>query len=218
MIPMKDMESVTKKKTSYRIGHPGLVITIRGHEEVFFDFPVMHVDARDDCAIMLILVKEALAKSQPSVAGNIEDDAAIAEYNSLKEARGGSQSIFNSPLPKAVGEHGFDAPPVIFDDPKASILNFQPPKPMKITCLTIGSRGDVQPYIALSKRLMAEGHTLKIATHTEFEPWIRKHGIEFAPVSGDPGELMRICIQNGMFTASFLKEAHGKVRSHYFFI
>ena len=38
------------------------------------------------------------------------------------------------------------------------------------------------------------------------------HGIDFAPVSGDPGELMRICIQDGMFTYSFLKEASGKVR------
>jgi sterol 3beta-glucosyltransferase len=81
---------------------------------------------------------------------------------------------------------------------------------MRITCLTIGSRGDVQPYIALCKGLQAEGHKPKIATHAEFGDWIRKHGIDFAPVEGDPAELMRVCVENGMFTYSFMKEASAK--------
>lgn len=104
-----------------------------------------------------------------------------------------------------------EAPPIIFDDPRASILNFKPTESWRITCLTIGSRGDVQPYIALCKGLLAEGHKPRIATHREFEPWVRKHGIDFAPVEGDPAELMRICVENGMFTYSFLKEATSKV-------
>ncbi|KMU79095.1 UDP-glucose:sterol glucosyltransferase [Coccidioides immitis RMSCC 3703] len=83
---------------------------------------------------------------------------------------------------------------------------------LRITCLTIGSRGDVQPYIALCKGLLAEGHKPRIATHREFEPWVRQHGIDFAPVEGDPAELMRICVENGMFTYSFLKEASLKFR------
>jgi sterol 3beta-glucosyltransferase len=83
---------------------------------------------------------------------------------------------------------------------------------LRITCLTIGSRGDVQPYIALCKGLLKEGHKPKIATHKEFEPWVRKHGIDFEPVAGDPAELMRICVENGMFTYSFLKEASLKFR------
>lgn len=81
--------------------------------------------------------------------------------------------------------------------------------------MTIGSRGDVQPYIALCKGFLKEGHKPKIATHAEFEPWIRKHGIDFAPVEGDPAELMRICVENGMFTPSFLYEANSKV-CHFF--
>jgi sterol 3beta-glucosyltransferase len=106
-----------------------------------------------------------------------------------------------------------EAPPILFDDPRASILNFKPTESLRITCLTIGSRGDVQPYIALCKGLLAEGHKPKIATHAEYKPWIEKHGIEFAQVEGDPAELMRICIENGMFTYSFIKEASLKVRS-----
>ena len=79
--------------------------------------------------------------------------------------------------------------------------------------MTIGSRGDVQPYIALCKGFLAEGHRPKIATHREFRSWIEKHGIEFAPVEGDPAELMRLCVENGVMTFSFLKEAGSKVSS-----
>ena len=43
-----------------------------------------------------------------------------------------------------------DVPSVMFDS-TASILSFKPEEAMRITCLTIGSRGDVQPYIALCK-------------------------------------------------------------------
>lgn len=70
----------------------------------------------------------------------------------------------------------------------------------------------MQPYIALCKGLLAEGHRPKIATHAEFEPWVRQHGLDFAPVDGDPAELMRICVENGMFTYSFMREASQKVR------
>ena len=38
-----------------------------------------------------------------------------------------------------------------------------------------------------------------------------QYGIEFGYVGGDPAELMRICVENGMFTVSFLKEGLQKV-------
>ncbi len=71
----------------------------------------------------------------------------------------------------------------------------------------------MQPYVALCKGLLAEGHRPCIATHAEFEPFVRKHGIDFAPVEGDPAELMRLCVENGMMTISFIKEAGSKVRA-----
>ncbi|MBW0517396.1 hypothetical protein O181_057111 [Austropuccinia psidii MF-1] len=71
------------------------------------------------------------------------------------------------------------------------------PKPMKITCLTIGTRGDVQPYIALCQRLNTLGHTCTIATHKNFEESIRSCGIGFAEVKGDPRELIKHCIKYG---------------------
>lgn len=38
-----------------------------------------------------------------------------------------------------------------------------------------------------------------------------QHGIEFASVGGDPAELMQMCVDNGMFTISFMKEGLQKV-------
>ncbi|KAJ9050825.1 Sterol 3-beta-glucosyltransferase [Entomophthora muscae] len=86
------------------------------------------------------------------------------------------------------------------------------PSPLHITCLTIGTRGDVQPYIALCKGLIKHGHTCRIATHSEYREWIESHGIEFREVAGDPGELIKLCVDNGMFSLSFLREGVTKFR------
>jgi sterol 3beta-glucosyltransferase len=56
---------------------------------------------------------------------------------------------------------------------------------MKISILTIGSRGDVQPYVALGRGLRAAGHEVNLATHVCWEPFVREHGLGFRPVAGD---------------------------------
>ncbi|GMF89622.1 unnamed protein product [Aspergillus oryzae] len=209
ILPLKDIENVEKEK-GFRFGYQGLVIIIRGHEELFFEFNT--ADARDDCAVtvhqslesMRFLVESGLLAEQEKD----EIESAQAEHRMLQEARLDGAGEHDSHA--SVNESSELHP--IFDDPRASIINFKPSESLRITCLTIGSRGDVQPYIALCKGLLAEGHKPKIATHAEFEPWVRQHGIDFAPVDGDPAELMRICVENGMFTYSFLKEASTKFR------
>ena len=215
VLPMKDIENVDKEK-GFRFGYSGLVIVIRAFEELFFEF--RQADLRDDCAVTLLQNLESIRYLYESGLLTQEDKAeaatAKAEHEMLQAARLDGHNEHDLKLPKSVdtlGREG-DAPPILFDDPRASILNFKPTESMRITCLTIGSRGDVQPYIALCKGLLAEGHRPRIATHAEFEPWVRKHGIDFAPVDGDPAELMRICVENGMFTYSFLKEARVKFR------
>jgi sterol 3beta-glucosyltransferase len=59
---------------------------------------------------------------------------------------------------------------------------------MHITLATVGSRGDVQPYIALGVGLKAAGHSVRVATHTHFESTIREYGLDFSPVVGSPRE------------------------------
>lgn len=215
VLPLKDIENVDKEK-GFRFGYSGLVIVIRAVEELFFEFRT--ADIRDDCAVTLLQNLETIKYLQESglltQEDKLEAEAAKAEHRMLQDARADAGDEHDLKFPQSVDTlaQRNDAPSILFDDPRASILNFKPTESMRVTCLTIGSRGDVQPYIALCKGLLAEGHKPRIATHREFEPWVRQHGIDFAPVEGDPAELMRICIEHGMFTYSFLKEASSKFR------
>ena len=215
VLPLKDIETVDKEK-GFRFGYSGLVIVIRGHEELFFEFA--ESEARDDCAVTILKKLGSNKSLQDSGSLTQEDreeaEAAKAENKMLQEARQADHDTHELHFPERVDYGGStqEASPTFFDDPQASILNFKPTESLRITCLTIGSRGDVQPYIALCKRLLEEGHRPKIATHAEFRGWVTKHGIEFATVDGDPAELMRICVENGMFTYSFLREASVKFR------
>lgn len=61
---------------------------------------------------------------------------------------------------------------------------------MRITIITIGSYGDVHPYIALGLRLQATGHTVCLATHASFKPFICNRGLDFFPIAGDPAVLL----------------------------
>ena len=213
IVPLKDIETVNKEK-GFRFGYSGLVVMVRGHEELFFDFK-SH-DIRNDCAVTILRFLDEtkdLLESGILTQQDIEDaEIAESEHKFLLAARKGHHDRAQLPG-SADGLSKLGKASILFDDPRASILDFSPSESLRVTCLTIGSRGDVQPYIALCKGLLKEGHRPRIATHVEFENWIRKHGIDFAPVDGDPAELMRICVENGMFTYSFLKEASSKFRS-----
>ena len=56
---------------------------------------------------------------------------------------------------------------------------------MKIFIATIGTRGDVQPYIALGRALMEVGHDITICTCAHFEPFVREYGLGYAYVNND---------------------------------
>lgn len=62
---------------------------------------------------------------------------------------------------------------------------------MRITILTYGSRGDVQPILPLALRLMEERHEVKLAAPFRFKNFVEEHGIDFAALSGDPEDLSR---------------------------
>ena len=56
---------------------------------------------------------------------------------------------------------------------------------MKILMATIGTRGDVQPYVALGRALMAAGHEVTLCTCAHFDPFVREHGLGYAYVNND---------------------------------
>jgi sterol 3beta-glucosyltransferase len=57
---------------------------------------------------------------------------------------------------------------------------------MRITIFSIGSRGDVQPYVALGRGLQAAGHTVRVATHDEFAAFVQSWGLGLFSLQGNP--------------------------------
>lgn len=56
---------------------------------------------------------------------------------------------------------------------------------MKVTMLTLGSRGDVQPYVALGQGLIKKGHEVTICTGESFRDFVESCGIRFFKASAD---------------------------------
>lgn len=69
-------------------------------------------------------------------------------------------------------------------------------KSLHFVCLTIGSRGDIQPYIALGLELMNLGHRVTIVTHEEYRDWIVGFGLSHRSAGGDPGALMKLSVDH----------------------
>ena len=61
---------------------------------------------------------------------------------------------------------------------------------MQVTIVTVGSRGDLQPYVALGCGLQAAGHSVRVATHRPYEQFVREYGLAFAPLAGNPREIL----------------------------
>lgn len=57
---------------------------------------------------------------------------------------------------------------------------------MKVTVVSVGSRGDVEPYLALALGLRAAGHEVSVATHEQFRSLTEVRGLAFKPLSGNP--------------------------------
>ena len=56
---------------------------------------------------------------------------------------------------------------------------------MRIVIIAPGSRGDVEPYIALGKGLKKAGHDIRFISHVNFAELVNSQGLEFWPVDVD---------------------------------
>lgn len=56
---------------------------------------------------------------------------------------------------------------------------------MRILILTLGTRGDVQPYIALGLGLQAAGYDVTLATEAGFAGFVEERGLHFAPLHSE---------------------------------
>ena len=87
-----------------------------------------------------------------------------------------------------------------------------PPPPMNIVIQIVGSRGDVQPFVALGQVLRNKyGHRVRIATHPNFKDFVTDNGLEFFSIGGDPSELMAFMVKNPGLMPGFDSLKNGDV-------
>ncbi|KAF2272065.1 UDP-Glycosyltransferase/glycogen phosphorylase [Westerdykella ornata] len=73
----------------------------------------------------------------------------------------------------------------------------KPPPPLNVVIQVVGSRGDVQPFIALGKLLKETyKHRVRLATHPVFKDFVTENGLEFFSIGGDPAQLMAFMVKN----------------------
>ena len=56
---------------------------------------------------------------------------------------------------------------------------------MRVAIQTLGTRGDVQPYVALAVQLARRGHDVQIAGPSQLSAIAEEHGIPYAPLPGE---------------------------------
>ena len=56
---------------------------------------------------------------------------------------------------------------------------------MKVAILAVGSRGDVQPFVALGRGLKAAGMEVILATGPDFQQLALDQGLRYAPIRAD---------------------------------
>lgn len=110
------------KEKGFRFGYSGMVVVIRGHEEIFFEFASHGL--RDDCTVTILRALDALQRSndlgEESVGEGREPDDAADEDLLLQRARLGKDVVHDTSVPLAVEKLGesvqFSRSPTNIDD------------------------------------------------------------------------------------------------------
>ncbi|XP_048127453.1 sterol 3-beta-glucosyltransferase UGT80A2 isoform X2 [Rhodamnia argentea] len=95
-----------------------------------------------------------------------------------------------------------DACNEVVDNEPVDAMDLQCIPPLQIVMLIVGTRGDVQPFVAIGKRLQDYGHRVRLATHANFKEFVLTAGLEFFPLGGDPKVLAGYMVKNKGFLPS----------------
>ncbi|KAL3671078.1 hypothetical protein V7S43_004260 [Phytophthora oleae] len=71
------------------------------------------------------------------------------------------------------------------------------PPVLNVCIMIVGTRGDVQPFLAIAQRLQQDGHRVRLATHAIYRDFVTSYGVEFYPLGGDPKELAAYMVKTG---------------------
>lgn len=201
-IPIEHLKSAIACK-AFRWHHFGLRVQIQAHEDLVFEF---HQPQFRDKAIELIETAIETVQSQRTeqrLRASKQKKTSLTPHGRALASQA-NQATITLPI------HA------ISQVPRAANTSstYRPIRidPIKIICLTIGSRGDVQPYIALCKELQRQNHECIIVSHPEYEDWVRGFDIDFRPAGGDPGALMKLSVENKMYSPNFFREAISKFK------
>ncbi|PRQ41586.1 putative sterol 3-beta-glucosyltransferase [Rosa chinensis] len=92
---------------------------------------------------------------------------------------------------------------VVYDEESSGASENVPDiPPLQIVMLIVGTRGDVQPFVAIGKKLQEYGHRVRLATHANFKDFVLTAGLEFFPLGGDPKVLAEYMVKNKGFLPS----------------
>jgi UDP:flavonoid glycosyltransferase YjiC (YdhE family) len=87
-----------------------------------------------------------------------------------------------------------------------------PPPSLNVVIHVVGSRGDVQPFVALGKVLKETyGHRVRLATHPNFKKFVEENDLEFFSIGGDPSQLMAFMVKNPGLMPGFRSLMSGDV-------
>jgi UDP:flavonoid glycosyltransferase YjiC (YdhE family) len=93
------------------------------------------------------------------------------------------------------------------------VTEYPPPPPLNIVIQIVGSRGDVQPFVALGLELKNNfGHRVRIATHGVFKDFVEEHELEFFEIGGNPEEFMAFMVRNPGLLPSYEALRSGDVK------
>jgi UDP:flavonoid glycosyltransferase YjiC (YdhE family) len=82
----------------------------------------------------------------------------------------------------------------------------------RIAIATMGTLGDVQPFVALALTLKKRGYSPVIGTSDDFRPFITSHGLEFFSLGGDIQAFLRQSQFDNAMTKSVVLHAPGLLR------
>ncbi|KAJ5014134.1 Sterol 3-beta-glucosyltransferase UGT80A2 [Colletotrichum sp. SAR 10_99] len=135
---------------------------------------------------------ELLGDSPPPY--ELHSSGALLSSAAAISADGQVNINFQSEYPEKLAE---ELPPFPDDDDAtAPIFNDKTVPPLNVVIQVVGSRGDVQPFIALGTALRRYGHRVRLATHDTFAKFVTDSGLDFFPIGGDPADLMSYMVRN----------------------
>lgn len=145
---------------------------------------------------------------RPEDAAQIFDDKIPVQeklklLNRIATVKDDGTVYFDVPVdvePEALGARPQHVNNVIDDSVSVTDLHYIPP--LNIVMLIVGTRGDVQPFVAIAKRLQDYGHRVRLATHSNFKEFVLTAGLEFYPLGGDPKVLAGYMVKNKGFLPS----------------